>query len=350
MPVDVPLTDAEIDALQTWVRTTRIGSTVTDVEPLTGGSQNIVVRLLLDGRPVVLRRPPEHPRPTSDNTMRREIAVLQTLKGTDVPHPELIAGCEDLDVLGVVFYLMQAVDGFNPGTDTAEPYVRDAGMRHQVGLSYAASLARLGRVPWEGSPLAAIKRPGSFLARQVPQFMKLLESYRHDNYAPESFPSVHALADWLDAHRPADDEPGIMHGDCHLNNVLLRREVPELAAFIDWEMCTVGDPLLDLGWMLVCWPDGPNPIDAGSALAALGGLATRAELIEAYRAADGRRTEHLDWYVAMACFKLGIVIEGTWSRYLAGQASAEAGERLHASAENLVALGTRVTKGDNPFV
>lgn len=350
MPVDVTLTESDTAALQEWVRRTGIGSDVSDVEPLTGGSQNIVVRVRVDGRPMVLRRPPPHPRPTSDNTMRREIAVLHTLKGTDVPHPELIAGCEDLDVLGVVFYLMEAIDGFNPGTETDEAYVRNPDLRHRVGLSYAASLARLGRVPWEGSPLAAIKRPGSFLARQVPQFMRLLESYRHERYCPESFPSVHVLAEWLEAQRPEDSEPGIMHGDCHLNNVLLRRDVPELAAFIDWEMCTVGDPLLDLGWMLVCWPDGPNPIDAGSALAALGGLAARSELIEAYLAADGRRTARLDWYVAMACFKLAIVIEGTWSRYLAGQASAEAGERLHASAENLIQLGTRVSLGDNPFL
>ncbi|MBB2991569.1 aminoglycoside phosphotransferase (APT) family kinase protein [Mycolicibacterium iranicum] len=350
MPVDVTLSDTAQDALQEWIRRIGIGSAVTDVEPLTGGSQNIVVRLRVDGEPMVLRRPPPHPRPTSDNTMRREIAVLQTLSGTDVPHPALIAGCEDLDVLGVVFYLMQAVDGFNPGTEIDDAYIHDARMRHRVGLSYAASLARLGRVPWEGSPLAAIKRPGSFLARQVPQFMRLLESYRHDKYAPESFPSVHVLADWLESRRPEDGEPGIMHGDCHLNNVLLHRHVPELAAFIDWEMCTVGDPLLDLGWMLVCWPDGPNPIDAGSALAAHGGLATRSELIEAYLGADGRPTTRLDWYIAMACFKLAIVIEGTWSRYLAGQASAEAGERLHASAENLIALGTRVSHGDNPFL
>lgn len=349
MPVDVTLTEAETDALRKWVQGSGIGSTVTDVAPLTGGSQNIVVRLRVDGEPMVLRRPPQHPRPTSDNTMRREIAVLQTLKGTAVPHPELIAGCEDLSVLGVVFYLMEAVDGFNPGTEVDQAYVRDAGMRHRVGTSYAASLAELGKVGWQGSPLAALKRPGSFLARQVPQFMRLLESYRHDNYAPESFPSVHVLADWLDSRRPDDAEPGIMHGDCHLNNVLLRRDAPELAAFIDWEMCTVGDPLLDLGWMLVCWPDGPNPIDAGAELAALGGLATRAELIEAYLDAGGRRTSRLDWYIAMACFKLAIVIEGTWSRHLAGQASAEAGERLHASAENLIALGTRVSAGDNPF-
>ena len=224
MPVDVTLNDADREALQRWIRRTGIGSTVSDVEPLTGGSQNIVVRLEVDGRPMVLRRPPEHPRPTSDNTMRREIAVLTTLAGTTVPHPELIAGCDDLDVLGVVFYLMQAVDGFNPGNETDEAYVRDAEMRHDVGLSYAAGLAQLGSVPWQGSALAAIKRPGSFLARQVPQFMRLLESYRHEHYAPESFPAVGVLAEWLEAPASARRRtPGIMHGDAHLNNVLLRQ-------------------------------------------------------------------------------------------------------------------------------
>jgi aminoglycoside phosphotransferase (APT) family kinase protein len=342
------LSDGDQIALQRWVREQRLGSTVTDVEPLTGGTQNIVVRVLVDGRPMVLRRPPLHPRPTSDKTMLREIAALRTLAGTSVPHPRFIAGCDDLDVLGVVFYLMEEVDGFNPGSEMSEAYVTDADMRHQVGLSYAASLAQLGNAAWEGKPLAELKRPGSFLERQVPQFLRLLESYRHDRYEPESL-AVGELAEWLESNRPSDGEPGIMHGDPHLSNVLLRRDKPELAAFVDWEMCTVGDPLLDLGWMLICWPLETNTITAGAELAALGGLATRRELLEAYLAAGGRETSRLDWYVAMACFKLGIVIEGTWSRFLIGQASREAGERLHSNAQNLIDVGTRVAKGDSPF-
>ncbi|WP_066902931.1 phosphotransferase family protein [Mycolicibacterium houstonense] len=352
MPDDVAqlptLSDTDQDAIQRWLQDQGIGTTLTDVAPLTGGTQNIVVGMCVDGRRMVLRRPPLHPRPTSDKTMLREIAVLRTLAGSAVPHPGFIAACTDLDVIGVVFYLMEEVDGFNPGTEVAPAY-EDADLRHRVGLSYAASLAELGNVAWENSELAAIRRPGSFLARQIPQFLGLLESYRHDGYSPESLTGVGELAQWLEGNRPPDAEPGIMHGDAHLNNVLLRRESPELAAFIDWEMCTIGDPLLDLGWMLVCWPDDPNPINAGSALAELGGLAHRSELIEAHRAAGGRQTDRLDWYVALACFKLGIVIEGTWSRYLAGRASRDAGEQLHASAENLLTLGTRVTKGDNPF-
>jgi aminoglycoside phosphotransferase (APT) family kinase protein len=350
MADDVPtLTDDDQTALRDWVRETGLGNDVTGVEPLTGGTQNIVVRLRVDGRPMVLRRPPQHPRPTSDKTMLREIAVLQTLAGTPVPHPEFIAGCDDLGVLGVVFYLMEEVDGFNPGNEMAQSYVDDPGMRHDVGLAYAASLAQLGNVTWEGSPLAAIRRPGSFLARQVPQFLGLLESYRHEKYHVDSLPRVAELAEWLEAHRPDDREPGIMHGDAHLNNVLLRRERPELAALIDWEMCTIGDPLLDLGWMMVCWPTEPDTINAGSELSALGGLASRRELLDAYAAAGGRSAERLDWYQALACFKLGIVIEGTWSRYLAGLADREAGERLHESATNLIQLGTRVAKGDDVF-
>jgi aminoglycoside phosphotransferase (APT) family kinase protein len=343
------LSEDDQAALQGWVRDQRLGSTVGDVAPLTGGTQNIVVHLRIDDRPMVLRRPPVHPRATSDKTMLREIAVLRTLAGSDVPHPGFITGCADLSVLGVVFYLMEEVDGFNPGTEVAHSYVVDPVMRHRVGLSYAASLAQLGTVDWEGSPLAELRKPGSFLARQVPQFLGLLESYRHELYRPESLRAVTELAAWLETNRPPDGEPGIMHGDAHLNNVLLRRDRPELAAFIDWEMCTVGDPLLDLGWMMVCWPGEPDTINAGSELAALGGLATRAELLDAYLAAGGRPAQALDWYVALACFKLGIVIEGTWSRYLAGQANREAGERLHESATELIALGTRVAKGDNPF-
>ena len=345
------LDERSVAALTGWVRAQGIGSEVTDVVPLAGGSQNVVVRLRIDGRRLVLRRPPPHPRPNSDRTMLREIAVLRTLAGGPVPHPRLVAACEDPDVLGVVFYLMDEVDGFNPGNEITEAYVRDPSLRHQVGLNYAADVARLGQAAWRGSPLADWKRPGSFLQRQVPQWRKAVAAYRsQDGYAFDSLPGVDELADWLEAEAPSAYEPGIVHGDIHLNNTMLRRQTPEVAAFVDWEMCTIGDPLLDLGWMLVCWPVPPNPLGSAGYLAELGGLASRTELLTAYRRAGGRGTERLDWYLALACLKLGVVIEGTWARYLAGRATREAGERLHASAVTLMALGGAVAAGDNPFV
>ncbi len=344
------LDDAAVVAVRQWVRREGLGSEVGGVVPLTGGSQNVVVRLTVDGRPLVLRRPPPHPRPNSDRTMQREIAVLRTLAGSDVPHPRIVAACADLDVLGVVFYLMEDVDGFNPGNEIAPAYLADPALRHQVGLNYAAAVARLGQAAWRGSELEAWKRPGSFLERQVPQWRTSVAAYRsQDGYAHDSLPGVDDLCDWLEANRPAGYEPGIVHGDIHLNNTMLRREVPEVAAFVDWEMCTIGDPLLDLGWMLVCWPTDPDPLRSAGHLAELGGLASRAELLEAYLAAGGRRTEHLDWYLALACLKLGVVIEGTWARYLAGRATRESGQRLHDSAVFLMGLGGAVARGDNPF-
>jgi aminoglycoside phosphotransferase (APT) family kinase protein len=250
----------------------------------------------------------------------------------------------------VVFYLMEDVDGFNPGNEIAPAYVRDASMRHDVGLNYAADVARLGQASWQGEPLEQWRRPGSFLERQVPQWRNAVAAYRRqDGYAHDSLPGVDELGDWLQANQPGSYSPGIVHGDIHLNNTMLRRDTPDVAAFIDWEMCTVGDPLLDLGWMLVCWPIAPNPLGSAGYLAELGGLAQRGELLEAYLAAGGRRTQHLDWYQALACLKLGVVIEGTWARYLAGAASREAGQRLHDGAVMLMGLGTAVAAGDNPF-
>jgi len=266
-------------------------------------------------------------------------------------NPEIVAACEDLDVLGVVFYLMKEVDGFNPGNEITQAYVLDPAMRHQVGLNYAADVARLGQAAWEGSPLEAWKRPGSFLERQVPQWRSAVAAYRaQPGYDRHSLPGVDELCDWLEANQPGDYIPGIVHGDIHLNNTMLRRERPEVAAFVDWEMCTIGDPLLDLGWMLVCWPAGSDPLGAAGYLAELGGLASRGELLESYVAAGGRRTDHLDWYLALACLKLGVVIEGTWARYLAGRATREAGQRLHDSAVTLMALGSAVADGRNPFL
>ena len=344
------LDDAAVAALTGWVRAKSIGSEVTDVVPLTGGSQNVVVRLSIDGRRLVLRRPPPHPRTNSDRTMQREIAVLRTLAGSRVPHPAIVAACEDTAVLGVVFYLMEEVDGFNPGNEITPAYAHDAAMRHQVGLNYAADVARLGRADWQGRPLEQWRRPGSFLERQVPQWRSAVAAYRRqDGYAHDSLPGVDALCDWLEANQPGGYAPGIVHGDIHLNNTMLRRDTPEVAAFVDWEMCTIGDPLLDLGWMLVCWPSEPDPLGSAGYLAELGGLASRAELLQAYLAAGGQATEHLDWYLALACLKLGVVIEGTWARYLAGRATREAGEWLHESAVTLMGLGGAVAAGDNPF-
>lgn len=340
---------AEIDraALTAWIREQGIGTTVSDLQPLTGGTQNRVLRLRVDDRKLVLRCPPLHPRPSSNRTMLREIAVLSTLTDTSVPHPRLVAGCEDLDVLGTVFYLMDEVDGFNPGEEIAARYESDPEVRHESGLAVARALARLSAVDPAGTPMAALERPGGFLSRQVDQWRGRLDEYSATGaYRADSLPGVDRIADWLRARRPRDAAPGIMHGDFHLNNVLLTRERPGVAAIVDWEMCTVGDPLLDLGWLLICWPQDPAPVAAGERLGAAGDLPTRTELVSAYADVSGRDVSEIDWYTAMAGFKLGIVLEGTWVRSLIGEAPREVGERLHRCAVGLLDVSSRIVTGD----
>lgn len=337
----------DLDDLGRWVRAEGIAEEVGEVTPLAGGTQNVVLKIELDGRPVVLRRPPEHPRPTSDRTLTREITVLRGLAGTDVPHPRLIAGCTDTSVLGVVFYLMELVDGVNPGEEVTEAQRTDAALRRGQALAVARALARLSAVDPVAQGLDVLRKPGAFLGKQVPQWLGQLESYREfAGWDPAGLPDVEPIARWLTAHLPPEPEPGVMHGDFHLNNVLLAREEPAVAAVVDWEMCTVGDPLLDLGWLMVTWPQPPHTLDVGGPFAQLGGLPTRAELVAEYAAAGGRPTDDVDWYTALAGFKLGIVLEGTHARAGAGKAPKEIGDRLHRHAGALLTLARSIADGE----
>ncbi|OSC41522.1 phosphotransferase family protein [Mycobacterium decipiens] len=308
-----------------------------DVSAVTGGTQNIMLRFTRSGRSYVLRRGPRHLRPHSNSVMLRETRVLAALAGTDVPHPRLIASCDDPGVLGdAVFYLMEPVDGFNAGEGLPPSHAGDPGVRFQMGLSMADALAKLGAVDHVAVGLADFGKPDGFLERQVPRWLAELRSYqRYENYPGPQIPGVERVASWLARHRPATWTPGIMHGDYHAANVMFSRTGPEVVAIVDWEMCTIGDPLLDLGWLLATWrqPDGSSVF--GHALSGLDGLASTDELLQRYAGNTARDLSHIGWYTVLACFKLGIVIEGTLARACAGQAEKEVGDQLHAATVHL---------------
>lgn len=336
----------DLDVLTAWLRRSGVGDQVGEVTALGGGTQNIVLLLDVDGHRLVLRRPPRHPRPDSDRTMLREIAVLQSLAGTDVPHPRLVAAEQDSSVAGAVFYVMEHVEGFNPGEEVPAAYVDDPTLRHEAALSVARVLAALGRVDAAHPALQPLRRSGSFLERQISRWGEVAVGYStQPGYETGSLGDVRGVAAWLEERRPSESAAGVVHGDYHLNNVLLDSTRPAVAAVVDWEMATVGDPHLDLGWLLVTWPGPPIPDITGTALAKAGTLPTRVQLLDAYAGAGGDVPADLDWYTALAAFKLGILLEGTWVRTLAGLAPRETGERLHAAAGDLLALAQRVADG-----
>jgi aminoglycoside phosphotransferase (APT) family kinase protein len=312
----------------------------TDVAPVGGGTQNVLLRFARGGRDYVLRRGPRHLRANSNDVLRREARLLAALGGADVPAPGLIAACADESVLGgAVFYLMEPVHGFNPSTELPGRYADDAGMRHAMGLSAIEGIARLGSVDYRAVGLADYGKPDGFLTRQVPRWRAELDSYAaHDGYPGPALPGLDRIAEWLESHCPTRWRPGILHGDCHLANMMFRYDRPELAALVDWEMSTIGDPLLDLGWQLATHPEG---LGVGRAivgrLGEIGGLPTPAEMIAHYARFSDRALDAVTWYTVLACFKLGIVLEGTHARACAGKAAKPVGDFLHAVTLELFA-------------
>jgi aminoglycoside phosphotransferase (APT) family kinase protein len=332
---DLPL---DLSGVAAWMSGEGLGDgPIGDVSVIVGGTQNVMLRFSRSGRDYVLRRGPRHLRPVSNSVILRETRVLRALAGTDVPHPALIAVCEDISILGdAVFYLMEPVEGFNAGSEMPELHASTVAVRHEMGLSMADAVARLGAVDHVAVGLADFGKPAGFLERQVPRWLSELESYaKFENYPDPDIGDVGGVAAWLRQHQPADFSPGIMHGDYHAANVMFSRSGPELVAIVDWEMCTIGDPLLDLGWMLATWyRPGDEPVLPNEFMVA-GGLATPDELLQRYAQNTTRDLSDIDWYTVLSCFKLGIILEGTHARAAAGLAPKEIGDVLHTATVRL---------------
>ena len=314
------------------------------VRPLAGGTQNMLIRFERGGRDYVLRRPPPHLRAASNDVLRRESRVLAALGGTGVRHPRFIAGCPDDTVMGgAVFFLMEPIEGFNQASGLPALHAGSASIRHDMVLDAAEAVAELGRVDHVAVGLEDFGRPEGFLERQVRRWTTELEGYsKFEGYPGPDIPGLADVARWLDEHRPASFEPGIMHGDYHLGNVMFSYDSARLVAIVDWEMCTIGDPLLDLGWLLVSaagllTTGAPPDPAAPPTLYSLGGLPPRDEIIRRYAAGSSRDLSAATWYEVMACFKLGIILEGTHARACAGFAPREVGDRLHATTLSLFA-------------
>jgi len=312
---------------------------IRDARMLTGGTQNILVRFRRGAGDFVLRRPPVQPRPEGNKTILREARVLGALAKTAVPHARLIASCADSDVLGAPFYLMAPVEGFNAsGSPLPSPHSRDPTLCRRMGFSMVDALLSLGAVDPASVGLADFGHVEGFLERQVPRWSAQLEGYRvYEHWpGPSTLPGVREVGDWLDAHRPPHFTPGVLHGDFHLANVMFRHDGPEVAAVIDWELATLGDPLLDLGWLVATWPDASGQGAGTIAVTPWDGFAQADDLVAYYRARSDRDLGAIDWYVVLASYKLGILLEGSHARSCAGKAPRETGERHHASALRLL--------------
>jgi aminoglycoside phosphotransferase (APT) family kinase protein len=296
VPFVTELVDSSVDwaVVESWLAARGVvEGQVTEIEPIGGGTQNLMFRFQCGDARLVLRRGPRHLRPQTNDALRREARVLSALAGSGVPIPRLVAAEPDESVLGSAFYLMEPVDGFNANVWLPPLHESNAEMRRAMGFHAVDALLALGEVDAERVGLGDFGRPEGFLARQVPQWLGMLDKYAAlDGYPGHSLPNIDELAGWLAQYRPSTFLPGIMHGDFHMANLMFRNDGPQVAAIVDWEMCTLGDPLLDFGWLLATWPQDGAIALSGSGIS---DLPTRTELVAHYGAAAQRSVEHALW-------------------------------------------------------
>lgn len=334
----------DVARLAGWMDARGLGSgPLENLVRLTGGTQNILLRFTRAGRGYVLRRPPMTPRPSSAQVILREARLLQALSASAVPHPQLIAACEDESVLGAVFYLMEPVDGFNPTVMMPQTAASSTEVRRRMGLQLIDGLAALAAVDPMAVGLQDFGRLEGFLQRQVGRWASELASFaRFEAWdGHRDLGDVEVIGAWLERHLPGDARPGIIHGDYHIGNVIYGDD-GTLKAIVDWEMATLGDPLVDLGRLMVSWPmpGGRRPFTMR--VEPLDGFTSREAMVARYAERSGRTLDALPWFEVLACYKLGIILEGTYARAQAGQADMATGQRLHASATALLQHGRDV--------
>ncbi len=286
------------------------------VERITTGHSNEVFRVLRGDRTFVLRRPPRTPlSPTADD-MAREFRLLSAFYGhAEVPVPEPIACCVDREVLGAPFYLMAPVDGVVVRESVPEPIAADTTPR-ACAFALVDVLAGIHAFDWQAGGLVDFGKPDGYLDRQVPRWLGQLERYQ-----TRRLPEVDEAGSWLQAHTPAAQPPAVIHGDYKLDNVMFAPHLPvELVAVVDWEQSTIGDPLVDLGWMLGLWiePGEGATLGGGSPFGTDADVPTRADLVARYGQQTGRDLSGVAFYCVLGLFKLACVMEGSYARFKAG--------------------------------
>jgi len=302
------------------------------------GRSNITYRVNEGNRSWVLRRPPLSHVQAKAHDMGREFRILSALAPTGFPAPKPYALCTDDDVIGAQFYIMEFVDGFI-AVDPNEVAKRfDEADRRRIGEEVIDVLVTLhGFVPDEIG-LSDFGKPQGYLERQVRRFSQQLEEIRY-----RDTPALDELARRLAVSIPPERAPGIVHGDYRLDNAILDGG-GHIIAVLDWEMCTLGDSLADMGLMQMYWSRGTSQTIsiAGTPVMALPGFPTWEEAATRYEAKSGNDLGALDFYTVLAHFKLGVILENMYKRFLGGGTVGAGFETIGAQAQFLGRNGLSV--------
>jgi aminoglycoside phosphotransferase (APT) family kinase protein len=307
---------------------------------IAGGKSNLTYRVSSAAGDVILRRPPlGHVLPTAHD-MKREYTAMAALEPTDVPVPKMLHLCTDPELLGQPFYVMEAVDGYVCRDSFPPGYADRPEQRRAIGEGLIRVLGDLHNVDPVAVGLGEFGRPDGYLARQVARWTKQWEATRL-----EGLESVDRLAADLAASVPTSQRATIVHGDYRLDNTMLDPTTPgRIAAVLDWEMCTLGDPLADLGILLVYWQqaDDVSDRDLGfvvQSATVLEGFPSRAEVAALYAERSGLDLRELQCYDSFADWKLPVLSAGIEARERIGAIVVEGFDGIEERIPPLVDLG-----------
>jgi aminoglycoside phosphotransferase (APT) family kinase protein len=280
--------------------------------PIGDGHSNVTFGLSTG---VVLRRPPRGPLPPSAHDVLREARLLGALERTPVRAPTVLAVCDDESVIGAPFYVMEEVQG-DVITDSMPDALDTPEERSRVADELIDSLVELHSVDWTAIGLEGFGKPSGYLERQLRRFNGLWEHNR-----TRELPEVEQVGSWLAANMPDSPPATIVHGDYRLGNTMFATGSPaRLVAILDWEMATIGDPLADVGYMMIHWTRPGDEVGRFNlhSVTTLEGFPNRDELIERYEQRSGRSMQAVNWYVTLALWKAVVFMEGNYKRAVAG--------------------------------
>ena len=305
------------------------------VEQFPGGHSNLTYLLYAGDHEYVLRRPPLGPVAPKAHDMAREFHVLEAVHPVFPPAPRVYVLCEDPAVIGATFFLMERRQGVVLRRKVAPEFAGDPAFPRKASAGFIDCLAQLHSIDVAQQPLAALGKPNGFLERQVRGWTE-----RWQRAKTEELPGMDRLSEWLSSRLPASARPTLVHNDFKLDNIMLDAHNPgRVEAVLDWEMATVGDPLVDLGCTLCYWTQAGDPEMRGGSLSGITaepGWYTRTELVDRYAEKAGRDVSGLGYYEVFGLFKLGVILQQIYFRYYRGQTRDERFSDFHQRVRGLM--------------
>ncbi len=334
-----PVTDFSPAALQAWLRG-HLGNDLRGdmrVQRIGGGQSNPTFFVDFDAGPsLVLRKQPAGPLLPSAHAVDREARIMKALASTDVPVPEVLAFCDDREVIGTPFYVMRKLEG-RVLPQTSLPEVAPA-ERRAYFLAMAETLAKLHAVDWQAVGLGDYGKPGNFFERQVARWTRQWQASKGQDNA-----DIDHLIDWLPRHIPSSDTTTIAHGDFRMGNLMFHPTEPRVVGVLDWELSTLGHPLADLSYCCLAWNMRPHEFDGmrGMDLAAEG-IPSQADFVAHYQRHGGRAEALQPFHLAFSMFRFAVILEGVAARARGGNAAssdaADVGAQAAAFARRAVEL------------